>query len=188
MIGSVLQRPALILNRNWQAVAVATVARSLVMLSNGAARAVDPADYQTYGWDEWLSREPSDGEGFVQAVRMRVCVPEVLTLTYYDRVPVGAVAFSRRNLYRRDRYTCQYCGARPARNELSIDHIVPKSRGGGSSWANCVVACVSCNKNKADRLPHEARMRLRTKPIRPKWSPYLLSVGVQVESWARFLG
>ena len=188
MIASVLQRPTLILNRNWQPVAVATVARSLVMLANGTASAVDTADYRTYCWEEWLARKPAEDDAFVQGVRLQVCVPEVMTLANYDRVPVGAVAFSRRNLYRRDRYTCQYCGARPPRDKLSIDHILPRSRGGGSSWDNCVVACVDCNKNKADRLPKEARMRLQTKPARPQWSPYLLSVGVRVESWAKFLG
>jgi hypothetical protein len=99
-----LNRPTLVLNRNWQAVNVATVARALVLLWNESARVVDPSDYQTYTWEDWSKLRPTDGERFIQAVRFRLRVPEVITLTDYDRLPAAAVTFSRRNIFKRDRY------------------------------------------------------------------------------------
>jgi 5-methylcytosine-specific restriction endonuclease McrA len=169
MKASVLERPTLVLNRNWQPVNVATVARALVLLWNEAARVVDVADYQTFSWSDWSKLRPRDGEAFVQSISMRLRVPEVIALLSYDRQPASAVTFSRRNIFKRDRYVCQYCGGQPGMGELTIDHVVPRSHGGVSSWTNCVLACVACNKRKADRMPREAGMTLRREPIRPTW-------------------
>ena len=127
---NVLQRPALVLNRNWQPVNVATVARALVLLWNETARVVDPSDYQLYDWEDWSKLVPIADEPFVQAVRVRFRVPEVMALTGYDRLPASAVTFSRRNVFKRDRFTCQYCGAQPGAEELTLDHVVPRSQGG----------------------------------------------------------
>src|SRR6478735_11991666 len=171
MNASVLQRPTLILNRNWQAVNVATVARALVLLWNEAARVVDVADYQTFTWNDWSKLRPRADEGFVQAISMWLRVPEVIALSSYDRLPASAVTFSRRNIFKRDHYVCQYCGNQPPTDELTIDHVVPRSRGGASSWENCVLACVTCNKLKADRTPDEAHTRLKHTPVRPDWRP-----------------
>jgi 5-methylcytosine-specific restriction endonuclease McrA len=187
MVAKVLQRPTLVLNRNWQPVNVATVARALVLLWNETARAVDPADYQTYTWEDWSRLRPRDGEQFIQAVRFRLRVPEVITLSEYDRLPSAAVTFSRRNIFKRDRFTCQYCGAQPGSEELTLDHVVPRSQGGESCWANCVLACLACNKRKADRTPEEAGMRLRKQPVRPKWNPLYAVRDVRIESWAKFV-
>ena len=140
---------------------VATVARALVMLWNESARVVDPADYQIYTWEDWSRLRPEDGDRFIQAVRFRLRVPEVITLTGYDRLPAAAVTFSRRNIFKRDHYTCQYCGAQPGIEELTLDHVVPRAQGGQSRWDNCVLACMACNKRKADRTPEQAKMRLK---------------------------
>ncbi|MEK6238708.1 MAG: HNH endonuclease, partial [Planctomycetales bacterium] len=99
---SVLQRPTLVLNRSWQAVQVATVARALVLMWNETAKAVDPEDYQTYDWEDWSLLEPLDDEPFVQGLSARFKVPEVVTLAEYDRLPSAAVTFSRRNIFKRD--------------------------------------------------------------------------------------
>lgn len=184
---STLQRPTLVLNRNWQPVNVATVERALVMLWNESARVVDPADYQQYDWADWSRLRPAEGELFIQAVRMRLRVPEVITLTSYDRLPSAAVAFSRRNVFKRDHYTCQFCGVQPGTEELSIDHVIPRSHGGTSTWENCVLACVACNKRKADRTPREAGMQLRRQPIRPTWKPLYAAHRVRIASWAKFV-
>lgn len=182
-----LRRPTLVLNRNWQPVRVATVARALVLLWNEAARVVDPADFQLYTWDDWAKLRPRDGEPFIQAVRFRMRVPEVVSLTMYDRMPVGTVAFSRRNLFKRDHYTCQYCGIQPGSSELTIDHVLPRSQGGTSIWENCVLACVTCNKRKADRTPEQAVMKLRKKPVRPAWKPIYVEPNIHIASWSKFL-
>ena len=187
MLAQVLQRPTLVLNRNWQPVNVATVARALVMLWNESARVVDPADFQLYTWKDWSRLRPSDGERFIQAVKMRLRVPEVVTLTGYDQLPTAVVTFSRRNIFKRDHYTCQYCGVQPGGGELTIDHVVPRSQGGVSSWTNCVLACVDCNKRKADRTPTQARMRLRSQPLRPTWKPLYAADHTRIESWSKFL-
>ena len=113
MVTSVLERPTLVLNRNWQPVGVATVARSLVKVWNESARIVDPASYLQYGWEDWSLFEVEDDEPCIQTQWMKLRVPEVITLTRYDRLPNNVVAFSRRNVFKRDNFTCQYCGCRP---------------------------------------------------------------------------
>jgi 5-methylcytosine-specific restriction endonuclease McrA len=187
MVASVLQRPTLVLNRNWQPVNVATVSRALTMLWNESARVVDPHDYQMYDWADWSQLAPEGDEPFIQAVRLQVRVPEVVALSTYDRLPSAAVSFSRRNIFKRDHYTCQYCGIQPGSEELTIDHVVPRAQGGISSWTNCVLACVACNKRKADRTPEQAKMRLHKPPIRPSWKPLYASPSVRIASWSKFI-
>ncbi|CAN5785122.1 HNH endonuclease [soil metagenome] len=184
---AVLERPTLVLNRNWQPVHVATVARALVMLWNESARVVDPDDFRLYSWSDWARLAPKDGEPFIRTVSFRLRVPEVLTLTHYDRFRQSVVTFSRRNLFKRDHSACQYCGARPGSSELTIDHILPRSLGGTTTWENCALACVSCNARKANRTPEQAGMRLRKKPVRPDWKPLYSHSSIRVESWSKFL-
>ncbi len=217
MVTKVLQRPTLVLNRNWQPVNVATVARALVLLWNETARVVDPADYQLYTWADWAKLRPCNGEDCIQAVRFKLRVPEVVALSSYDRLPTAHVTFSRRNIFKRDHYTCQYCGRQgrshlraadcafgtvaernglheeirprlqPGSEELTLDHVVPRAQGGVSSWENCVLACMACNKRKADRTPEEAHLHLRKKPVRPTWKPLYADHELRIESWAKFL-
>ncbi len=187
MLAKVLRRPTLVLNRNWQAVRVATVARALVMLWNESARVVDPDSFQLYSWEDWAKLRPREDEPFVRAVKFKLRVPEVITLTDYDKLPVGAVTFSRRNVFKRDHYTCQYCGIQPGESELTIDHVVPRSQGGISSWTNCVLACIDCNKRKADRTVEQAKMKLRKPPVKPAWKPLYASHDIRIASWAKFV-
>lgn len=184
---SILQRPALVLNRFWQPVNVATVQKALVLLARDAARVVDPENFQLFSWDDWICQPPRDNEPVVRGVTLRVRAPEIVTLTEYDRLPGGPVAFSKRNVFKRDRLTCQYCGRQPGREELTLDHVKPKSRGGATSWENCVLACMSCNRRKADRTPEQAGMRLRRRPVQPTWKPFYAHGG-KLESWGPFLG
>ena len=184
---AVLDRPTLVLNRHWQPVNVATVSRALVLLWNESARVIDPDDYRLYDWADWARLEPRDGEPFIRAVTFRLRVPEVVTLVSYDRYRESTVTFSRRNLFKRDHSTCQYCGGRPGSSELTIDHVLPRAQGGVSSWENCALACVSCNSRKANRTPDQAGMRLRKKPVRPDWKPIYSYSNVRVESWSRFI-
>ena len=182
-----LQRPTLVLNRNWQPVNVATVARALVLLWNESARVVDPRDYQTYSWEDWSKLRPAAGDRFIQAVRCRLRVPEVITLTQYDRLPAALVTFSRRNIFKRDHYTCQYCGKQPGAEELTVDHVIPRAQSGQSRWDNCVLACVECNKRKADRTPEQAKMRLKRKPVQPIWNPLYAAHDLRIASWSKFV-
>ncbi len=133
MIAAVLDRPTLILNRNWQPVGVNTVARALVKVFSEAARIVDPTDFRLYTWEDWARLRPADGEPFIRTQRLVLRVPEVAVLTSYDRIPANAVTFSRRNVFKRDRFTCQYCGRQPGSEELTIDHVIPRALGGLST-------------------------------------------------------
>lgn len=187
MVAAVLDRPTLVLNRNWQPVGVATVARSLVKVWNETARVVDPADYRLYDWADWAALQPEEGDPFIQTRRLRLRVPEVITLTKYDRLPQNAVTFSRRNVFKRDRFTCQYCGRQPGSEDLTIDHVTPRAQGGTSTWDNCVLACLDCNARKADRTPQQARMPLRHTPRRPLWKPLYASHRVRIDSWSKFV-
>lgn len=188
MVTAVLNRPTLVLNRNWQPVSVATVAKALVKVWNDAARVVDPADYQQYTWTDWSQLRPSEGEPFIRTGRLdRLRIPEVVTLTKYDRLPTNTVTFSRRNIFKRDRFTCQYCGCQPGSTELTVDHVNPRAQGGTSTWTNCVLACIECNTRKANRTPEQAGMPLRTQPVRPVWRPLYAARHVRMESWTRFV-
>jgi 5-methylcytosine-specific restriction endonuclease McrA len=183
----VLRRPTLVLNKNWQPVNVTTVARALVLVWNESAQVVDPESYQLYDWSDWTRLVPRENDLFIQAVTMRLRVPEVVSLNGYDRLPTASVSFSRRNIFKRDHFSCQYCGVQPGTNELTIDHVHPRSRGGASSWDNCVLACVNCNKKKADRTPDEAHMKLRKRPIRPDWKPIYAAHDIRIASWTKFV-
>jgi len=119
-------------------------------------------------------------------VRFRLRVPEVITLTEYDRPPAAAVTFNRRNIFKRDHYTCQYCGKQPGGEELTLDHVIPRAQGGESRWDNCVLACLECNKRKADRTPEQAKMRLKHKPVQPKWNPRYAAHDLRIECCRSF--
>jgi 5-methylcytosine-specific restriction endonuclease McrA len=187
MTRNVLELPTLVLNRNWQPVHVTTVVRALVMLWNETAKAVEPDEYRLYDWADWSELEPADGRPCVRSARRCLRAPEVICLAHYDRLPGAAVTFSRRNVAKRDHHTCQYCGAQPGGEAITIDHVVPRSQGGASSWTNCVAACIRCNARKADRTPEQAGMHLRKRPARPDWKPLYAAQGARVASWSKFL-
>jgi len=188
-----MEGPALVLNRGWTAIGTTTVRQSLVLLVRGSACAIDPISYEVFDLEEWLLRselrcEELPRERLVRAPNQLVEKPEVIVLTRYNKVPRIEVAFSRRNLYRRDEHCCQYCGKRGSGDDMSIDHVKPRCRGGLTTWENCVLACVRCNSRKADRTPKEVGLRLRRPPRRPTWSPLLQSLpSARPTSWGRFL-
>lgn len=182
-----LRKPTLVLNRNWQPVNIAPVARALILVWNDHARVVEPDNYQLYDWQDWASLQPAPDEPFIQAVSTRLRIPEVIALNRFDRVPAATVPFNRRNLFKRDRQTCQYCHRQPAPDELTIDHVLPRAQGGLSSWTNCVLACVSCNHRKADRTPEQAQMRLKRLPTQPAWNPGYWRHTRRIDSWQKFI-
>ena len=185
MSSEVLQQPTLVLNRNWQAVNVASVQKALRMVCQGRARVVDPRDFQLYSWDAWADL-PLHSDRYIQSVARPLQAPEIVSLVSYDRVPRGTVRFSKRNVFKRDRFVCQYCNCQPRAQELTLDHVMPRARAGPTAWDNCVTACVDCNHRKADRTPQEAGMRLRSLPRRPTWQPLYTRIGIRHESWSAF--
>ena len=97
----------------------------------------------------------------------------MVRLLSYDRLPRRALRLNRHTVFARDGHRCQYCGRRFSSSELSLDHVIPRSRGGETTWENVVCACLECNVKKGGRTPHEAHMKLVAPPIRPKRSPLL---------------
>jgi 5-methylcytosine-specific restriction endonuclease McrA len=185
---SVLTQPALVLNRSWSAIATTTVRHALALLFKGSARAIRPDTFEVHAFETWADLAVPPDEPYVTTVSLRIRAPEVIVLTQYNAVPATSVVFSRRNLYKRDRNTCQYCGARPGTAELSIDHVLPRARGGRTTWENCVLACVRCNRRKGCRKPEEVGLALRKRPERPNWTPILeLPLGRVRKSWEQFV-
>jgi len=166
----VLNYGVLVLNRHWTAVHVCTVRRALSMVVEGLARIVTE-DYTSHDLNSWRDLSQLDpGEGpWIHTPQFALRAPEVIVLSQYSRIPPRRLKFNRRNIFLRDAFTCQYCGTRPARDELTIEHILPRSRGGTSTWENVVLACSRCNSRKGNHLPHEVGMHLLRKPRRPHW-------------------
>lgn len=188
MSEAALSRDTLVLNRSWVAIATTPARHALSLLFTGSARAIQTESYETHDFASWAELPVPDGEPSVQTVRSALRVPEVVVLTRFGGVPRQSLPFTRRNLLRRDRSQCQYCGRRPTSAELSIDHVVPRALGGETSWENCVLACVHCNRRKGAKLVHETNMRLMRPPRAPQWSPIFEVAGAPPrEAWRNFV-
>ncbi|HEY1852701.1 MAG TPA: HNH endonuclease [Candidatus Binataceae bacterium] len=166
-----LNSKVLVLNRSYLPVHVTSVKRAFALLYQGVARAVDE-QYRIFDFDSWRELAIENHHERVGVIGGFIRVPRVLLLTAYERVPKRHVRFSRFNIYARDNNTCQYCGKRLPRTELNLDHVVPRSRGGMSTWENVVCSCHSCNRRKGGRTPDEAGMPLVKRPLRPQWTPF----------------
>lgn len=160
----------LVLNKNFYAIAVTGWQRAIALLYLDHARVVDEG-YRTYDFGGWLDASQDFEEnsvGFVKTPNLKIAIPEVISLNLFGKVPKREVTFSRRNLFLHYNWTCVYCQRKFPSEKLNLDHVVPKSRGGNTSWENVVVSCISCNKKKGSRLPNEAGMKLNRTPARPR--------------------
>ena len=188
MAVEVLEQPTLVLNRHWQPLGTAPVARALTKVWTDAARVVDPISFQLYDWATWANMPTVESDPVIRSTSGLLRVPQVVTMLDYDRSPDPRVTFSRQNLYRRDRHTCQYCGTQPLARERTIDHVVPRSQGGRTDWKNCVLACSKCNLRKADRTPEQAKMPLLRTPAQPLWRDLHDAEAPPSEVWRPFFG
>lgn len=200
---SALTRPILVLNKGWTPIDSTTVRDAFCNVMSERAFFIDPVSYMAHNITDWMRQSIPEGEFFIQAASARVRIPEIMILSGYSKVPVRKVVFCRRNLWRRDRQRCQYCGVEPPLDEITIDHILPKSKGGESIFSNCVLACIACNLKKGNRLLTQTGMRLRRMnrlrsggwttvyydvPKRPVWNPlYALRRKTFPKSWGAFL-
>jgi len=188
MSEAALSEPTLVLNRNWVPIRVCTVRRALTLVFKDLARIIGPETYNLYDFDSWLDLKVRSGEPAIRTVSLKIRIPEVIVLKNCDRFARPRVIFSRRNLFRRDRNTCQYCGTKRITEELSIDHLVPRSQGGVSSWTNCVVACLGCNCRKGNRTLEDAGMGLRRTPKEPPPQlAFTIQFGQRKASWEHFV-
>ena len=201
MSGILTQSKVLVLNRSWNPISIVNLERALSMLMGGEAyddfdpkaRIMDPTrDFKLFTWKDWEKLVPADDEKVIRGGTRRdghpgiYRVPEIVLTSHYNKLPQQRVHFSRRTIYRRDNNQCQYCGRKPGTPELNIDHVIPRSRGGLTTWENCVLSCVVCNKRKADRTPEEAGMTLLRQPKKPRYT--LLKSDYRCKSWESILG
>jgi len=183
----------LVLNRNFYAIHVASWQKAISLMYRDEAYALDD-DCRRYSFDEWkdLSQMIEDNpNGYVRSVNFKIAVPEVIVLAHFDRLPDSEVKFTRKNIYHHYNNRCCYCGKRYGTKELNLDHILPKSRGGKSTWENIVLSCIPCNGNKDNRTPSEAGMKMHYQSSAPTWKPgYAICVktGMRVKkSWQKFV-
>jgi len=143
-----MHTPVLVLNATYEPINVTAARRAVVLVLKGVA-----------------TTEEENGS-FIRSTRMSIRIPSVIRLTEFRRIPHQKRALSRKNILLRDRYTCQFCGRVFPASELTLDHVVPRSRGGHTDWDNLVACCHACNNLKGDRLPAEAGVEL-LRPPRP---------------------
>lgn len=169
---NLLLRPVLVLNASYEPIHVCAVRRAIVLVVKGVAATEE------------------EGLGELHSPSVSLAVPSVIRLLEYRRIPRQMRAISRKNILIRDQHTCQYCDRKFVQGDLTLDHVIPRSRGGANTWENLVACCLRCNNRKGDRLPHEASMRLLRKPV-----PFSLhtsrtlmrQMGQQQENWRKYL-
>ena len=192
-----LQASVLVLNRLYLAVRIVSVRRAMGLLCRELAEVIDhdQGAFANYGLDAWRAvcrlrcedRRPYDD--WLRSVNFEILIPRVIRLFSYDRIPRQQLRLSRRAVLARDEHTCQYCGRHLSGAQLSLDHVIPRSRGGQTTWENVVCACLSCNVRKGGRTPREANMKLHAVPAKPHRNPLLaMKLGnPRYSSWSTWL-
>ena len=166
---AMIRQLVLLLNQNYEPLNVCPVRRAVVLLWKGKAELLE------------------NGMGYIHSASDVFELPSVIRLRYDVRRPFPVRRLTRREAFLRDRYRCQYCGAES--RSLTLDHVVPRVRGGGHDWTNVVTACMRCNHRKAGRTPKEAGMALLSEPKPPSASPYqpFQPYLREREEWRRFV-
>lgn len=177
MAEAMLTSKVLVLNRGYAPVRTTTVRNAMVKLFSAVAEAITVEDgsyvgYDFHSWAEVSALHLSLGSAppetdYLHTPNLALIVPRVIRLLDYDRLPVYHVRLTRKNIYERDNYTCQYTGKRLRPSDLNIDHVIPRSRGGKNTWENLVTCSVEANAKKGGRTPEEAGMKLIRRPRRP---------------------
>lgn len=188
-----LDQSVLVLNRLWQPVNVCGVRRALALLFLDHAQVVDSDEesgFRAHDLNSWMAHSRGHpGSDLIHTVSHRFRAPTTIVLRRYDRLPLKEVRFSRQNVFERDRFTCQYCGHRFETRDLNLDHVIPRDKGGPTTWENVVCSCVRCNSRKANKLPGQAGMFPLNEPKRPRWRPFFdpRGGGRHHPSWAPFI-
>jgi len=172
---NILNTQALVLNKGWAAIQLKTVRRVLKDAIAGKVAFIDPKDWQLYTFEEWSKLPVAAGDDYIRAGRdkngelHKIRCPGIARDYDYSKVPRHEVRMTRKNLYLRDNGLCQYCGVSLRFSEATVDHVVPKSKGGGSTWDNQVTCCLRCNSKKADSTMEAVGYKLRKRPTKPEW-------------------
>jgi len=193
-----LNESVLVLNKHYLAIQVCTARAAIIAMVNGKARVIDK-EYLTYSLNEWAKKslELNNGSpdkdqypGILRSPSIHLMVPQVIIEDCeFNNSSIRQVRYSRKNVYQRDKFTCQYCGKKLPKKELTLDHVTPKSRGGTSGWNNVVTSCHRCNSKKRDSLLSELGWKLLSVPKQPKWKSHVGSPfsTAKKDYWDRFL-
>ena len=194
---SSLQCSVLVLNKYYMPLRIIRARRAFGLLWRRQAEVIsyEKGRYLNYDFHSWRDVSHArkdfapDEDDWVSTVNFYIAVPRIVRLLFYDRLPRTEVKFNRRNIYSRDGNKCQYCGMRFPTNELSLDHIIPRSIGGSSTWENIVCACSKCNAKKGGRTPTQARMKLIKPAVKPSRNPaiHIHLTHQRYHSWKQFL-
>jgi len=195
-----LNSPTLLLNKNWQAIRVITLREAIVKTMNDRAKFLCEETFNAYSWEEWMDsftmphEEDKDldldafGYNWINANRWSIRAPEIIIASHYGKVPRLDVRLTRKNVLIRDNFRCQYTGAKLNTRTMTLDHVLPSSRGGKTEWTNVVSCCLDVNIKKGNRTPKEAGLKLFKQPKRPNWSPlFTFVVNSYPESWTKFI-
>jgi 5-methylcytosine-specific restriction endonuclease McrA len=181
----------LILNKHWIPINTTTAKHSFALMYTHNARGmmIEEDKLVPLEWREWISLEVNENDRKVKTVKGFIKIPTVIVLTNYDKIPRQTIKFTQKNLWERDNFTCQYTGKKVTRTNGNIDHIIPRSQGGKTSWENCVIAHKEINAIKADRTPEQAGLKLLKKPSAPKFMPvsFYIRNKDKIEDWNLFL-
>lgn len=182
-----IHEPALVLNFNWQPVNFLPIGTCIATLLRDMAAVVHPETFEPLSFEQWMERAPADSR-MIKTTGRHVPAPDVIVLKKFGSLPPRRVGFNRQNLFIRDEHSCQYCGDELPGSKLQVEHVLPRSRGGPTSWENTVAACADCNSRKADKTPAEAKMKLRKQPTAPRWKPAIRPPRGEVRPmWKQFL-
>jgi 5-methylcytosine-specific restriction endonuclease McrA len=191
-MNDILNRPiVLVLNRNWQAINVRTPQQAFVQMATDAATGLDIQgdEMVPVRWSQWIQLPIRTDDQSVRTPGGLIRVPQVVVLSRFARVPKRRPKFSARAIWARDGGTCQYTGQALRNGEGNIDHVLPRSRGGKTSWENCVLANKEVNSRKGDRLPEEVGLRLLKEPKAPRELPstQFIRNTEKIAAWEHFL-
>jgi 5-methylcytosine-specific restriction endonuclease McrA len=182
----------LVLNRNWQAINIRTPQEAFCQMATNVATGLEiegENHIRPVNWDEWITLPIREQDNAVQTMRGPIRVPAVIVAVNYARVPKKRPKLSARSIRERDGNRCQYTGVSLRPDEGSLDHVVPRSRGGRDTWENLVWSAKAVNQRKADRLPHEAGLKLLAVPRAPKELPVsaLIRNAHGIREWRLFV-
>jgi len=191
-MNDILNRPVvLVLNRNWQAINVRTPQQAFVQMATDVATAldIDGDNMVPMRWTQWIKLPVREQDQSVRTPGGPIRIPSVIVLSRFAKVPKRRPKFSARALWARDDSRCQYTGRVLKAGEGNIDHVLPRSRGGKTTWENCVLASRDVNSRKADRLPEEVGLRLLKRPVAPRELPSTLFIRNthRIPEWRHFL-
>ena len=182
----------LVLNRNWQAINIRTPQEAFCMMATNVATALDiqgENHIRPVTWDEWITLPIRDGDNLVRTARGPIRVPTVIVAVNFAKVPKKRPKLCAKTIRERDGNRCQYTGKVLKPEEGSLDHVLPRSRGGKDEWENLVWSSKDVNTRKGNRLPHEAGLKLLSVPRAPKELPVtaLIRNPHEVTEWKLFL-